>query len=59
MTPGDFRVETADGRRASARLFSGQGFSVEAVLLDAGDLARFADSMNQCLIDASWLMIGC
>ena len=43
----------------STGLFSGIGLTVEAVLRDAGDLARFADSMNQCLIEASWLMIGC
>lgn len=46
-------VETPDGRRVSTGLFSEIGFGVEVVLRDAGDLARFADSMNQCLIDAS------
>lgn len=33
--------------------------SVDASLFVPGDFARFADSMNQCLIEASWLMIGC
>ena len=31
---------------------------VDASLLEAGDLALFADSMNQCLMDASWLRIA-
>jgi len=53
VTPGGLRVETPDGRRVSTGLFSGTGLKVEAGLWDAGDLARFADSMNQCLIDAS------
>ena len=30
----------------------------EVVLLAEGDLARFADSMNQCFMAASWLRIG-
>jgi hypothetical protein len=33
--------------------------SDEASLFVPGDFARFADSMNQCLIEASWLIIGC
>jgi len=53
VIPGGLTVETPDGRRVSSGLFSGTGPKVEAVLRDAGDLALFADSMNQCLIDAS------
>ncbi len=59
VTPGALTVETPDGRRVSIGLFSGEGLRVEGVLLDAGDLVRFADSMNQCLIDANWLIMGC
>ena len=32
--------------------------SVEASDFPAGDLPRLADSMNQCLMDASWLIIA-
>lgn len=35
------------------------GFGVEASLLLDGDLALLADSMNQCFMEASWLMKGC
>ena len=35
-----------------AGLFSGGAFRVEASLLEPGDLARFAESTNHCLIDA-------
>ena len=52
-------VGTPDGRRVSTGLFSGAGLKFEAVVREAGDLARFADSTNQCFMDASWLMIGC
>ena len=43
-------------RRDSTGLFSWGGLRVEASLLDPGDLALFADSMNQCLMEASWFM---
>lgn len=32
--------------------------TIEVVLLAEGDLARLADSMNQCLMEASWFRIG-
>lgn len=35
------------------------GFKVDTSLLLEGDFALLADSMNQCLIEASWLMKGC
>ena len=35
------------------RLEGGEFLRVDESLLEAGDLALFADSMNQCLIDAS------
>jgi hypothetical protein len=32
---------------------------VDLVILFAGDLARFAESSNQCFQCANWLMNGC
>ena len=32
---------------------------VDASLFVPGDFARLADSMNQCLIEASWFIMGC
>lgn len=47
-------------RGSSGLLFDvGEVLRVEESLLDAGDLALFADSKNQCLIDASWLRMVC
>ena len=37
----------------------GEFLSVEESLLETGDLALLADSMNQCLIDASWWKKAC
>ena len=47
-------------RRVSDGLFLSCGtFRVEVSLLADGDFALFAESTNQCLIEASWLMIVC
>lgn len=48
-------------RRGSMGLFlsCGEFLSVEESLLETGDLALFADSMNQCLMDASWWKKAC
>ena len=48
-------------RRGSIGLFlsCGEFLRVEEPLLEAGDLLLFADSMNQCLMDASWLKKAC
>lgn len=56
-----FGVAMFGVRRGSSGLFfdGGELLSVEESLLDAGDLALFADSINQCLIDASWLRMVC
>ena len=40
-------------------LFSNTGgLRLETSLLAEGDFARFADSMNQCLMEARWLIKG-
>ena len=48
-------------RRGSTGLFlsCGEFRSVEESLLETGDLALLADSMNQCLMDASWWKKAC
>ena len=48
-------------QRGSMGLFlsCGEFRSVEESLLETGDLALFADSINQCLIDASWWKKAC
>lgn len=48
-------------RRGSTGLFlsCGEFRSVEESLLDTGDLALLADSMNQCLMEASWWKKAC
>ena len=40
-------------------LSCGEFLSVEESLLETGDLALLADSMNQCLMDASWWKKAC
>lgn len=46
-------------RASLGLLLSSGGFNVDTSLLVDGDLALLADSMNQCLMEASWLIIGC
>ena len=48
-------------RRGLMGLFfsCGEFRSVEDSLLETGDLALLADSMNQCLMDASWWKKAC
>ena len=48
-------------RRLSTGLLlsCGEFWSVEELLLDTGDLALLADSMNQCLIEANWWKKAC
>lgn len=48
-------------RLGSTALFleGGDCLNVEQSLFDAGDLALFADSRNQCLIEANWLIKAC
>lgn len=48
-----------DFRASLGLLRSSGGFSVDTSLLVEGDLALLADSMNQCLMEANWLMNGC
>ena len=48
-----------DRRVSDGLLLSGGTFNVEVSLLFDGDLARFAESTNQCLMDASWLIMVC
>ena len=48
-------------RRGSMGLLlsCGEFLSVEESLLETGDLALLADSMNQCFMDASWWKKAC
>ncbi len=46
-------------RRISAGDFSAGALKVVESILAPGDLARLADSRNQCFMDANWLMNGC
>ena len=50
-------VPTGD-RRVSGEDFSVGTLRVDASLFVAGDFARFAESMNHCLIEESWLMMA-
>ena len=40
-------------------LDGGEFLTVDESPLEAGDRALFADSTNQCLMDASWLRKAC
>ncbi len=51
--------EITGDSRISLGLFSIGGLRVEFSLLAEGDFALLAESINQCLIEASWLIKGC
>lgn len=52
-------VRVGELRASLGLLRSKGGLEMNGSLLLDGDLALLADSMNQCFIEASWLMKGC